>query len=123
MYINQLFSSENLTLHLQKVNIKNAWNITILDHLTDILRAQVDQGNGNQNFQLASSTLNAGVQVYGTRVDSVYADTYKILGGLNTTTKVVNGLCFLSSLTISLIEELQQLAEKSTRSTKKVCKF
>lgn len=58
--------------------------------MEDILTTQID--HGRPNFQLASCTLNASVQIYGTRVDSVYSDTYKILGGLNTTGHSVNGL-------------------------------
>jgi condensin complex subunit 2 len=35
------------------------------------------------NFQFASSTLDAGVKIYAYRVDSVYNETYKLIGGLN----------------------------------------
>ncbi|KDD76031.1 condensin complex subunit 2 [Helicosporidium sp. ATCC 50920] len=34
------------------------------------------------NFQRASVTLDAGIKIYGYRVDSVHNETYKILGGL-----------------------------------------
>ena len=33
----------------------------------------------------ASCTLEAGVKIYSTRVDSVHSETYKVLGGLNRT--------------------------------------
>lgn len=36
-------------------------------------------------LQQASCTLEAGVKIYSTRVDSVHSETYKVLGGLNRT--------------------------------------
>ena len=35
------------------------------------------------NFQRASVTLGAGVEIYAKRVDSVHSETYKVLGGLS----------------------------------------
>ncbi|KAK2952537.1 putative Condensin complex subunit 2 [Blattamonas nauphoetae] len=63
-----------------KINTKNTWSLRLIDLLDDILQTQEE--GGRTNFQLASSTLNASVQIYGTRVDSVHSDAYKILGGL-----------------------------------------
>ncbi len=34
-------------------------------------------------LQVASCTLDASVKIYSYRVDSVLADTFKVLGGLN----------------------------------------
>jgi len=31
----------------------------------------------------ASCTLEAGVKIYSTRVDSVHSEAYKVLGGIN----------------------------------------
>ena len=39
----------------------------------------------------ASCTLEAGVKIYSTRVDSVHSETYKVLGGLNRTAGDENG--------------------------------
>ena len=39
----------------------------------------------------ASCTLEAGVKIYSTRVDSVHSETYKVLGGLNRTAGDDNG--------------------------------
>lgn len=33
-------------------------------------------------FQVASSTLDAGAKIYAGRVDSMYNDAFKVLGGL-----------------------------------------
>ena len=34
------------------------------------------------NFQVASSTLDAGAKIYAGRVDFVHKETYRVLGGL-----------------------------------------
>ena len=58
--------------------------------LIDHMGRMIDQPNGGDagdaamtNFQFASSTLDAGVKIYAYRVDSVYNETYKLIGGLN----------------------------------------
>mmetsp|Transcript_7983 Transcript_7983/g.20854 ORF Transcript_7983/g.20854 Transcript_7983/m.20854 type:complete len:82 (+) Transcript_7983:422-667(+) len=37
------------------------------------------------NFQAVSCTLEAGVKIYASRVDSVHSETFKILSGLSRT--------------------------------------
>jgi condensin complex subunit 2 len=54
-----------------------------------VLSAQEEQG-GKTNFQMASVTINASVQIYSSRVDSVHSDAYRILGGLSITEHVPN---------------------------------
>ena len=39
------------------------------------------------NFQVASNTLDTSVKIYSYRVDSVHNDTYRVLSGLNRSTK------------------------------------
>lgn len=34
------------------------------------------------NFQVASSTIDAGAKIYAGRVDAVHKETYRVLGGL-----------------------------------------
>ena len=50
-----------------------------------------DSAAGMTNFQLASTTLDAGVKIYSYRVDSVCTDAYKLMGGLSRTTKTKEG--------------------------------
>jgi condensin complex subunit 2 len=38
----------------------------------------------------ASCTLEAGVKIYSLRVDSVHAEAYKVLGGINRAGRVDN---------------------------------
>ena len=66
-------SSEN------KINTKNTWSLHLLDYIDDVLDSQ------HGNFQKASCTLQASVQIYEKRVESTHADTYKMLENLNRT--------------------------------------
>ncbi|KAL6779024.1 hypothetical protein ACKKBF_B19105 [Auxenochlorella protothecoides x Auxenochlorella symbiontica] len=61
-----------------KITAKNTWGLPLIEHLDDLIKAEPD----STNFQRASVTLDAGVKIYGTRVDSVHTETFKILGGL-----------------------------------------
>lgn len=61
-----------------KITAKNTWGLPLIEHLEDLIKAEPE----TTNFQKASVTLDAGVKIYGTRVDSVHTETFKILGGL-----------------------------------------
>ena len=51
-------------------------------------KAKESKTKGNVcNFQLASNTLDTSVKIYSYRVDSVHNDTYRVLSGLNRTSK------------------------------------
>ncbi|XP_061360314.1 condensin complex subunit 2-like [Gastrolobium bilobum] len=65
-----------------KINQKNTWELQLIDHLTDIIRAEEDN-DVDTNFQMASCTLEAGVKIYSVRVDSVHSEAYKVLAGMN----------------------------------------
>ncbi|KAK7257564.1 hypothetical protein RIF29_31617 [Crotalaria pallida] len=65
-----------------KINQKNTWELNLIDHLTDIIKAE-EEGDTETNFQKASCTLEAGVKIYSLRVDSVHSEAYKVLGGMN----------------------------------------
>lgn len=62
----------------------------LIDFLDDVLEIQDEDpensnminGNAATNFQAASMTIDASVKIYSSRVDSVHAETYKVLGGL-----------------------------------------
>ncbi|PON84523.1 Condensin complex subunit 2/barren [Trema orientale] len=64
-----------------KINQKNTWELTLIDHLTEIIK--VEENDMETNFQKASCTLEAGVKIYSLRVDSVHSEAYKVLGGMN----------------------------------------
>jgi hypothetical protein len=73
----------------QKVNEKNSWSLNLIDHMGDVLSKPGSDAaaadDGDTNFQMASCTLDAGVKIYGYRVDSVYSAAFRVLGGLNRT--------------------------------------
>ncbi|KAK9092016.1 hypothetical protein Syun_026927 [Stephania yunnanensis] len=65
-----------------KINQKNTWELGLIDHLSEIIKVEA-QDDVETNFQKASCTLEAGVKIYALRVDSVYTEAYKVLGGIN----------------------------------------
>ncbi|XP_058095118.1 condensin complex subunit 2 [Magnolia sinica] len=65
-----------------KINQKNTWDLTLIDHLSEIIRVE-SEDDAETNFQKASCTLEAGVKIYSLRVDSVHSEAYKVLGGIN----------------------------------------
>ena len=72
----------------QKVNEKNSWNLDLINHLDRVIDEPSADGEGEMtNFQRASCTLEAGIKIYSYRVDSVYTETFKLMGGLNRTSK------------------------------------
>lgn len=65
-----------------KINAKNTWSLALIDHISDIVKNEKDEDN-QTNFQKASCTLEAGVKIYASRVDSFHTETFKMLGGMN----------------------------------------
>jgi len=65
-----------------KINAKNTWSLALIDHISDIVKNEKDEDN-QTNFQKASCTLEAGVKIYASRVDSFHSETFKMLGGMN----------------------------------------
>jgi condensin complex subunit 2 len=65
-----------------KITAKNSWSLALIDHLSDLVKAEKDDDTST-NFQKASCTLDAGVKIYASRVDSVHSETFKVLGGLS----------------------------------------
>ncbi|GJP58184.1 hypothetical protein CLOP_g22657 [Closterium sp. NIES-67] len=64
-----------------KITQKNTWDLDLIDHMTEIVMADSEKDT-ETNFQKASCTLEAGVKIYSTRVDSIHSETYKVLSGL-----------------------------------------
>lgn len=73
-----------------KITQRNTWDLKLIDHLSALVQGDDDEDD-QTNFQKASCTLEAGVKIYSTRVDSVHSETYKVLGGLNRTSGDDNG--------------------------------
>ncbi|XP_020519572.1 condensin complex subunit 2 isoform X2 [Amborella trichopoda] len=77
----QLFNNCIKLASENKINQKNTWELSLIDHLSDIIKVEDD--DAETNFQKASCTLEAGVKIYSLRVDSVHSEAYKVLGGIN----------------------------------------
>uniref|UniRef100_A0A1I8I4J9 Condensin complex subunit 2 n=1 Tax=Macrostomum lignano TaxID=282301 RepID=A0A1I8I4J9_9PLAT len=58
-----------------KISSKNAFALHLIDYLQGTVK-------GIDNFQLASSSLDAGAKIYAGRVDAVHREAYKVMGGL-----------------------------------------
>ncbi|KAI7986908.1 Condensin complex subunit 2 [Camellia lanceoleosa] len=72
---------DDLVVGTDKINQKNTWELSLIDHLCDIIEVE-DEDDMETNFQKASCTLEAGVKIYSMRVDSVHSEAYKVLGGI-----------------------------------------
>ncbi|CAH1783707.1 unnamed protein product [Owenia fusiformis] len=60
-----------------KINAKNAFGLHLIDYMSELLKKK-----DLNNFQVASSTLDASAKIYAGRVDAIHTETYKMLGGL-----------------------------------------
>ncbi|KAB2606013.1 condensin complex subunit 2-like [Pyrus ussuriensis x Pyrus communis] len=65
-----------------KITQKNTWELKLIDHLSDIIKVGTENGV-ETNFHKASCTLEAGLKIYSARVDSLHAEAYKVLSGMN----------------------------------------
>ena len=65
-----------------KITAKNTWALGLIDHLHDLVKPNEQEGSST-NFQRASITLGAGIEIYSKRVDSVHTAAYKVLTGLS----------------------------------------
>lgn len=89
-----------------KINARNTWTLNLIDYMPMLFKAGSSDRNdtsrqssavaenssegtsnasGDTNFQLAGVTLDAGVRIYCSRVDSVHTNAFKVLGGLSRT--------------------------------------
>src|SRR4051812_21736720 len=75
-----------MEVHFQKINTKNAFNLHLIDYMSDMLRHE----DAETNFQVAGTTLDASAKIYAYRVDSVHRETFKIAGGLGRSDKETN---------------------------------
>lgn len=65
-----------------KINVNNTWSFALIDYFHDMSLLRSDSGDGSINFQKASCTLDGCVKVWTSRVDSVMAETGRLLSGL-----------------------------------------
>ncbi|GAA5800261.1 hypothetical protein HPULCUR_005687 [Helicostylum pulchrum] len=71
-----------------KVNASNTWNVALIDYFHEM--TFIKEGD-SINFQKASCTLDGCVKIYSSRVDSVAAETGKLLSGLADSTHGAEG--------------------------------
>jgi condensin complex subunit 2 len=77
-------ASEPLCAYGQKISQKNTWNLNLIDHMDEMVtHAMSVTSEGGTNFTVASGTIEAGVKIYSSRVDSVHTEVYKVLGNLS----------------------------------------
>jgi condensin complex subunit 2 len=69
-----------ITFFSQKINQKNAFALSLLDHLNQIVHQDGDKA---PNFVSAGCTLDASIKIYSCRVDAVHSDTYRVWGGFS----------------------------------------
>lgn len=60
-----------------KINSKNAFGLHLIDYMSDLIKKKE-----LENFQVASTTLDASAKIYAGRVDAIHSETYKVLSGL-----------------------------------------
>lgn len=84
-----------------KINARNTWTLNLIDYMPMLFKTDDSQpvervvafqedpppgaGADDMNFHRAGVTLDAGVKIYCSRVDSVHTNAFKVLGGLSRT--------------------------------------
>lgn len=63
-----------------KINIKNAFSLEMIDFMTYMIKKQ---DVNMSNLQVASTSLDVSTKIYGYRVDSVHMEILKMVGGLD----------------------------------------
>lgn len=88
-----------------KINTRNTWTLNLIDYMSMLVGPQSSttptrsdaqtqrtpseetpsrsSPSAETDFQLAGATLDAGVRIYCSRVDSVHNNAFKVLGGLS----------------------------------------
>lgn len=62
-----------------KINVKNAFQLKLIDYMTEMLKKKKSDMD---NFQAASCALDASTKIYAFRVDSVHNETLKLASGV-----------------------------------------
>ncbi|XP_039755774.1 condensin complex subunit 2 isoform X2 [Pararge aegeria] len=71
-----------------KITKDNAWNLQLIDFMTSMLRRHDAR---MENFQTASTVLDATARIYSFRVDAVHWDVLKMAGGLSKAAQTKRG--------------------------------
>jgi condensin complex subunit 2 len=66
---------------LKKINAKNAFQLKLIDYMSDIVLNKEIVG-GTTNFQVVGCTIDVGTKIYAARVDALHHNTYQMLSGL-----------------------------------------
>lgn len=76
-----LYNNSVKLLNENKINAKNAFQLKLIDYMSDIV---LNSGtDGVTNFQMVGCTIDAGSKIYAARVDALHQNTYQVLSGLN----------------------------------------
>jgi hypothetical protein len=65
-----------------KINTKNAFQLKLIDYMSDIVLNKNIVGVDSTNFQAVGATIDVGAKIYGARVDALHQNTYQMLSGL-----------------------------------------
>ncbi|KAI5637874.1 condensin complex subunit 2 domain-containing protein [Phthorimaea operculella] len=71
-----------------KINKDNAWNLQLIDFMTNMLRRHDSR---MENLQTASTVVDASARIYSFRVDAVHYDVLKMAGGLSKAAQTKRG--------------------------------
>lgn len=92
--IEQMYADTLKLSQDNKINVRNTWKLSLIDYMgmlfrtdgTNQRRSLASLGAQEEmNFHRAGVTLDAGVKIYCSRVDSVHTNAFKMLGGLSRT--------------------------------------
>ncbi|PAA83428.1 hypothetical protein BOX15_Mlig020422g3, partial [Macrostomum lignano] len=70
-----------------KISAKNAFALNLIDYLEGLVKGDCEFSN----FQLASSSLDAGAKIYAGRVDAVHREAYKVMAELGRSSATAAG--------------------------------
>lgn len=117
-----LYNSCVKMLNENKINIKNAFQLKLIDYMGDIvLNKDIHGGGGDTNFQVVGCTIDVGTKIYAARVDALHQNTYKMLSGLGSNEDGGNDVENGNGMDDGGMDDFdnQQAGSKKKRTTKK----
>ncbi|NWU09744.1 CND2 protein, partial [Cephalopterus ornatus] len=100
-----------------KITMRNAFGLHLIDYMTEILKQKDSEFT---SFKVAAGTLDASAKIYSVRVDTVHADTYKVLGGLGKDSAPAKGLDSPGEEDSSAPEAVKKVQPKKKQSFKTI---
>lgn len=79
--LSHLYNNCVKLLNENKINVKNAFQLKLIDYMGDIVLNKEISG-GDTNFQVVGCTIDVGTKIYAARVDALHQNTYQMLSGL-----------------------------------------